>query len=96
MLLDLTLAANIKGSWCSFRFEFGLPVVLEKNRADLSIIWLSEKYFILQYLKLHVCYCSLFHSKISKDDIGGKYRYSNFYQNSLKKTLIQIKINNLH
>lgn len=92
MLLDLTLAANIKGSWCSFRFEFGLPVVLEKNRADLSIIWLSEKYFILQCLKLQVCYSSLFHSKISKDDIGGKYRYSNFYQNSLKK----IKINNSH
>lgn len=72
MLLDLTLAANIKGSWCSFRFEFGLPVVLEKKRADLSIIWLSEKYFILQCLKLHVCYCSLFHSKISKDDNGGE------------------------
>lgn len=31
MLLDLTLAANIKRSWCSFRFEFGLPDVLEKN-----------------------------------------------------------------
>lgn len=85
MLLDLTLAANIKGSWCSFRFEFGLPVVLEKNRADLSIIWLSEKYFILQWLKLQVCYCSLFHSKISKDDIGGNFRYSKFLLKLFKK-----------
>lgn len=31
MLLDLMLVVNIKGSWCSFRFEFGLFDVLEKN-----------------------------------------------------------------